>query len=276
MANQTLISVLNNSDNTSFMHSGSNTLYYGLNGYGITWSYFLIHIAMILTAGAGILLNTAALRIVRSESCVNDGSKIFISHLATSDIFNGIICIYNAFYNLVHFKNYYECAFRTGLSTCINLNSSLHLLSLTFDRYFKIIHPYKYVRLFTETRMKLFSSCTWVVSITLGLLPILGWRLPSFNGLLYCSYFGVLDKQYLSLMCVLFFFIYFMLFYCYICIICAAWNQRRRIMVSLNDASAYTSWNTKALWWAPTKTVLILITFYSCCWLPIGMFTSYF
>ena len=256
--------------NESYSQSDS-VIYFGVNGYGITWSYFLTHLVLVIVAGTGILLNTVALQIVHIKSPFNDVSQIFISHLAMSDIFNGIICIYVVLYNLIHYKNYYECAFRTGLTTCINLNSSIHILSLTFDRYFKIMHPYKYVQLFTEKRMKVFSSSAWIFAAVLGMMPILGWRRPPLHGITYCSYFGVLETRYLTLMCILFYTILLAMLYCYFSIICVAWNQKKKVIDRPRDRkAAYDYRNTKALWWAPTKTVIILISFYSCCWLPTG------
>ena len=73
------------------------------------------------------------------------------------------------------------------------------------------------------------------------------------------------------LMFSLFFGIMLMMFYCYISILCVAWNQRRRVIDPLNGKKrGYDHRNTKALWWAPTKTVMILITIYCCCWMPTG------
>ena len=250
----------------------TSMLYYGVNGFEITWIYLFTHLVLLIVAGIGIFLNTVALKIVSIKSPLHDASHNFISHLAMSDIFIGIICIYTVLYNLIHYKNYYECALRTGIATCMNLNSSIHLLFLTFDRYFKIMYPYKYVQYFhNEKRMKILSRCAWLFAGILGLLPIFGWRRPPINGTTYCSYFGVLDRRYLMLVSSLFFAIMLTMFYCYINIICVAWNQRKNVTATPKDAkSSYDHRNTKALWWAPTKTVIILITFYSCCWMPTG------
>ena len=216
------------------------------------------------------MLNAVALKIVSIKSPLGDVSNNFISHLAMSDTFIGIICVYNVLYNLIHYKNYYECALRTGIATCITLNSSIHLLFFSFDRYFKIMHPLKYIKYFSnENRLKIFSRCTWLFAGILGLLPILGWCQPPTNGMKCCSYFGVLDKQYLILMTSLFFGIMLMMFYCYISILCVAWNQRRKDFQSNNQNSCGRR-NTKAHRWAPTRTVMILITVYSCCWMPTG------
>ena len=252
--------------------TSSLVLYYGLNGFGVSWSYFLINIVLVIVAGTGIFLNTVALKIVSVKSPFHDASHNFISHLAKSDLVIGVICIYNALYNLIHYKNYYECALRSGIATCVALNSSIHLLFLTFDRHFKIMHPYKYCKYFSnEERLNLISRCMWLFAGILGVLPILGWRRPPIHGFEYCSYFGVLDRGYLMLMFGLFFGIMLVMFYCYISILWVAWNQRRKLIKPHKTwESGYNHRNTKALWWGPTKTVMILITLYCCCWLPTG------
>ena len=256
---------------TDYTVTNPSVLYYGVNGYGITWGYFLTHLALILVAGAGLFLNTMALKIVHIKSPLSDVSQTCISHLARSDICTSIVCLYLVLYNLVHYKNYFECAFRTGVCTCILLNSSVHLLSLTFDRYFKIMFPYKYVQLFTENKMKVFSVSAWIFSCILGLLPIIGWRQPPTRGINYCSYFGVLEMNYLTVVCILFFTIMFMISFCYISILCVAWSHRRSITcVSKGTKGSYTARNTLSLWWSPTKTIIVLITFYTGCWLPSG------
>ena len=252
--------------------ASKSVLYYGVNGFGITWIYCFTHIVLLVIAGFGIFLNAVALKIVSVKSPFHDASHNFISHLAMSDIFIGVICIYNVLYNLIHYKNYYECALRTGIASCMVLNSSIHLLFLTFDRYFKIMHPYKYVQFFNnDRRLKILSRCTWLFAAVFGLLPILGWRRPPMTGTTYCSYFGVLDRGYLITMFSLFFVIMLIMFYCYISILCVAWNQRRSVIETPKERrSGYDHRNTKALWWAPTKTVIILITLYCCCWIPVG------
>ena len=269
-------SLTNYNNETSDEIISTSVLYSGLNGFGITWIYFITNVVLLIVAGTGLFLNAVALKIVSIKSPLQDASHNFISNLALSDYFIGVICIYNALYNLIHYKNYYECTFRSGIGTCMALNSSIHLLFLTFDRHFKIMHPYKYIQYFSnEKRLKTFSRCTWLFAGILGVLPILGWRRPPVYGIEHCSYFGVLDRGYLMLMFSLFSGIMLIMFYCYISILCVAWNQRRRVIRSPEDKkSGYDHRNTKALWWAPTKTVMILITLYCCCWMPTGKNTK--
>lgn len=177
-------------------------LYYGMNGFGITWTYLLLHFGLVLVAVVGILLNSFAIWALRGKDSDMDVSIIFISNLAFSDIICDVMGIYLAMYNLIHYKNYYECAFRIGVVTGINFNCVLQLLALTLDRYCKIIHPYKYVHIFKAKPAKIFCMCAWLLSGTLCLLPILGLRQPPKHGVNYCSFFGIMKNTYLILMTV--------------------------------------------------------------------------
>lgn len=236
-------------------------LYYGMNGFGITWTYLLLHLGLVLVALVGILLNSFAIWSLRDKDSDLDVSIIFISNLAFSDIISDVMGIYLALYNLIHYKNYYECAFRIGLATGINFNCVLQLLALTLDRYCKIIHPYKYVHIFKAKPAKIFCMCAWLLSGTLCLLPVLGLRQPPIHGVNYCSFFGIMKNAYLILMTVCFYAVFLILVYSYYRILWASWEQSRRF----NQLPT-----TKQLWWKPTKTVLILIVFYCICWIPLG------
>ena len=266
------MSAVMDSKNGTFNDTSSSVLYYGVNGFRVTWDYFLINIVLFFVAGAGIILNAIALKIVSTKSPLRDVSHNFISHLAMSDIFVGLICIYTVLYDLTGNRNYYECCFRTGIVTCISLNSSIHLLLITFDRYFKIKHPFKYIKYFSnEKRLRLLSVSTWLFAATLGLLPILRWRRPPIHGVEYCSYFGVLPKQYLIFMTSLYFTILFIMLYCYISIVYVA-CKRRNSQSDGDKVARSNSQRRKAVWWGPTRTMIILITLYLCCWMPTGNF----
>ena len=272
-----MFSVMDSKNGTLNDTTSSSALYYGVNGFGVTWDYFLINIVLFFVAGTGIILNAIALKIVSTKSPLHDVSHNFISHLAMSDIFVGLICIYTVLYHLIDYKNYYECCFRTGIATCICLNSSIHLLLITFDRYFKIKHPFKYIKYFrNEKRLRILSLSTWLFAGTLGLLPILGWRRPPIHGVEYCSYFGVLPKPYLTLMTSLFFTILLIMLYCYISIVYVACKQRKDVKWQSggDQAARSSSQRRKAVWWGPTRTVIILISLYLCCWMPTGKYTT--
>ncbi|XP_045198821.2 adenosine receptor A3-like [Mercenaria mercenaria] len=236
-------------------------IYYGVNGFGISWTYLIVHIVLATVAVVGITLNSFTLWALRGKDSGLDVSIIFISNLAFSDVINGVICVYLVTYNLIHYKNYYECAFRTGVIIGMNFNSALQLLALTFDRYFKIIYPYRYVRIFKDKRAKVFCVCAWLLSTILCLLPILGLRQPPIHGLEYCSFFGVQTDTYLILMAVCFYTIFLMAAFCYYRILSVSFALTKRFRQQQT---------TKQLWWKPTKTVLILIVFYFVCWVPLS------
>lgn len=239
----------------------SSVLYFGLNGYGITWIYVIVHIFMALVALLGIFLNVFSLFVINRKEHGTDMSIIFISNLACSDFVYDIWGLYLVLYNMVHYKNYYECAFRFGLAIGICFNSLLQLLALTVDRFTKIIYPYQYVRIFKERSANIFCVLSWSFSGLFGLLPLLGVRKPMTHGTAYCSFFGVLDDFYLILVTTLFCLVFVMLIACYIRIWWASFTQSKHM---------YGPGRIRHLWLSPTKTIVILIVFYCLCWFPLG------
>lgn len=245
-------------------HSDS-VFYHGLSGFGITWSYLLVHLLLLLVGFLGFVLNTFCFITLRHKESWLDISVIFITNLACSDIIMDMVCIYIVIYNLVHYKNYYECAFRLGLVTGIALNSALQLLGLTLDRYFKILHPYKYVRIFSESSAKIYCALSWLISSVISLLPIFGLRRPPDCGLEYCSFFGVLTDEFLIVNIVCFYSTIVCMLFCYVRIMSVAWTQNKECAKKRI---------TKHLWWKPTKTVMVLLMFYVLCWLPMSKYSN--
>ena len=259
MLNETNISVGYDIDSNDKL-----VIYYGVNGFGISWTYLVIHIVLASVAFVGFSLNSFTLWALRGKDSGLDVSIIFILNLAISDVINDVMCVYLVLYNLIHYKNYYECAFRTGVLIGINFNSALQLLALTLERYFKIIYPYKYVYIFKEETAKLFSACAWILSTVLSLLPIFGLRQPPIHGTDYCSFFGVQTDGYLILMTVCFYMVMLIVSLCYYKILSVSFAQTRK---------CFDKQTTKHLWWKPTKTVLILFLFYFACWVPLSKYT---
>lgn len=238
-----------------------DALYYGLNGFGITWTYLFVHIVLATVGLVGIVFNCITLWALRGKDTGLDVSIIFIRNLACSDIINDVMCIYLVCYQLIHYKNYYECAFRMGVLSGMNFNSSQQLLALTLDRYVKIIHPYKYVSIFKEHTAKVYCVWAWSISATLCLLPVIGIRRPPSHGIDYCSFFGVMADSYLITIISCFVFVFLVLVFAYYRILSASWKQIKK---------CGRQQGMKQLWWKPTKTVLILIVFYCICWIPLG------
>ena len=55
--------------------TSTDVFYYGVNGFGITWTYFIVNIVLLIVAGIGIVLNGFALKIVSFKFPLGDVSN---------------------------------------------------------------------------------------------------------------------------------------------------------------------------------------------------------
>ena len=202
-------------------------LYYGFNGYGITWFYLGINILTFFVAVIAITLNVVIVYILFGRDFREDVSCIFISHQALSDFLSSVLLLYNVIYNLIHFKLYYECAVRFGFVNGVFMNSSFILLALTSERYGKIMLPYKYGNIVTAKRAKILMNSSWLFSVVYCQAPLFGWNQNTSEE--YCRYFGVFTKDFLLMYCVLLSTMSFLVFLMYCHILYIAYKQRKTI-----------------------------------------------
>ncbi|XP_033740637.1 cannabinoid receptor 1-like [Pecten maximus] len=160
---------------------------------------------------------------------------------------------------------------------CILFNSSFNLFALTFDRYVKITAPYIYWRIFEEERAKMFTIVVWCFTIILALVPLAGWHTKQKSN--YCGYFGVFSRAYLIVLLslVLIGFLLLCVMYIHILIIASAKSSQTQIfrerMIQIQGAGVCRPRNpVKALWWKPTKIILIIIGINVLCYTPVGIY----
>lgn len=253
-------------------------LYKGLNGYGVTLCYLLMNVIVASIGIVILFLNSYAAYVMSCKPHNWDVTYVFVTNLAISDALCGLFTIYNIFYNLIHYKIFYECLFRFGILNCIIFNSSLNLFALTFDRYVKIISPYYYWRIFEESRAKLFTIVTWILTLTLTLIPLAGLHKSQRSD--YCSYFGVFSRAYLIVLVsvVLLGLVLMCLMYIHILIIASVKRSRtqtfREGVLRVHGSGLRRTRNpATGLWWKPTKLILIIIGINILCFTPAGKFS---
>ncbi|CAC5372504.1 ADORA1 [Mytilus coruscus] len=247
------------------MTDDNYVLWYGLNGYGITCFYLGINILIFVVAIVAVLLNGIIIYILFGRDFREDVSCIFISHLALSDFLSAVLLFYNVIYNLIHFKHFYECAIRFGLVNGVFLNSSVILLSLTAERYAKILLPFKYASLITPEKAKYFMISSWVVCLVICQAPLFGWNQDTSEE--YCRYFGVFTKNFLLIYCAIMYMMSFLVFLMYCHILCIAFKQNNKIRRA--DHRQINKRHTH-IWWKPTKTAMIIVGINVVSWLPSG------
>jgi hypothetical protein len=77
--------------------------------------------------------------------------------------------------NLIR-NNYYICLIAYAFIMSGMLMSVSILLSISIDKYIYIFKPYSYQKIITKCRCLLWISSLWLISILVGLLPLLGWN----------------------------------------------------------------------------------------------------
>ena len=251
------------------MMSDSGVLFYSFNGFKVTGGYFAICLIATLIALFTIILNGIVIHTMLCHRRAKTLSDYFLSNMAISDLSSGIILMYVTSYSLLQYQILPECLFRYGQTHGVFISATLHRAAFTVDRFIKLIFPLHYFRILNKTAVIAISVLIWIISLTIGFLPLLGWRneVQLDNGNLTCRYFGVLTNGYLALVqsllttsALLMVILYIMIFY-------VARKHAKSIAAQLGGFETSKSYLDKhSLKLA--KTVWIVVGISNICWLP--------
>ncbi len=156
---------------------------------------FILFIIGILLSVLVIILNTVVtLTILSSIKLRSFITNIFLLNLSIADFLSGCSflypCVMNILieYAIVNYNsnlltrlnlirnNYYICLIAYAFIMSGMLMSVSILLSISIDKYIYIFKPYSYQKIITKRRCLLWISSLWLISILIGLLPLLGWN----------------------------------------------------------------------------------------------------
>lgn len=99
-------------------------------------------------------------------------------------------------------RNEFEvCLYLTAIAIGLFISSILSLIAVTVDRYRAICYPITYRNSTGTFSTKIIIICCWVLGITFGLLPAMGWNSSQYEG--ECTLAAVLDFNYLMACCVI-------------------------------------------------------------------------
>ena len=156
---------------------------------------FILFIFGIVLSLLVIILNSiVTLTILSSLKLRSLMTNIFLLNLSIADFLSGCSFLYPCLMNiLVEYavvnynsllltqlnsirNNYYVCLIAYAFIMCGMLMSVSILLSISIDKYIYIFKPYSYQKILTKRRCLLWISSLWLISILIGLLPLLGWN----------------------------------------------------------------------------------------------------
>ena len=75
------------------------------------------------------------------------------------------------------------CSYFAFVATTGGLSNINHLLLLSGERFFAMVHPYKYDRIVSPRKVNIALLVSWMLSATTSALPLFGWSSYSMEGI---------------------------------------------------------------------------------------------
>ncbi|KAL0965396.1 hypothetical protein UPYG_G00280730 [Umbra pygmaea] len=228
--------------------------------------------------------------------CINSNlhsiTNFFVVSLAVADIAVGLLAIPFAITISTGFcANFYGCLFIACFVLVLTQSSIFSLLAIAVDRYIAIKSPLRYNGLVTAGRAQGIIAVCWVLSVGIGLTPMLGWN-KGMNvtnsssgtcpqGMTECLFEGVVTLEYM---------VYFNFFGCvlvplvamlaiYARIFMAARRQLRLMDMKLihmhTPAVGTASRSTLQKEVHAAKSLAIIVGLFVICWLPLHIINCF-
>ncbi|XP_071338103.1 adenosine A2a receptor a [Trachinotus anak] len=237
----------------------------------------------LLIAVFSVLGNVLVCWAVCLNSNLQSITNFFVVSLAVADIAVGVLAIPFAIVISTGFcSNFYGCLFIACFVLVLTQSSIFSLLAIAIDRYIAIKIPLRYNSLVTGQRARGIIAICWVLSIIIGLTPMMGWhKLPESSnstcppGLMKCLFEEVVVMEYM---------VYFNFFACvliplllmlaiYLCIFMAARHQLKLIEVKAVHGEKSRSTLQKEV--QAAKSLAIIVGLFVVCWLPLHIINCF-
>ncbi|XP_056233462.1 adenosine A2a receptor a [Seriola aureovittata] len=237
----------------------------------------------LLIAVFSVLGNVLVCWAVCLNSNLQSITNFFVVSLAVADIAVGVLAIpFSIVISTGFCSNFYGCLFIACFVLVLTQSSIFSLLAIAIDRYIAIKIPLRYNSLVTGQRARGIIAICWVLSIIIGLTPMMGWhKLPGSSnstcspGLMKCLFEEVVVMEYM---------VYFNFFACvliplllmlaiYLCIFMAARHQLKLIEVKAVHGEKSRSTLQKEV--QAAKSLAIIVGLFAVCWLPLHIINCF-
>ncbi|XP_068165846.1 adenosine A2a receptor a [Antennarius striatus] len=247
----------------------------------ITVTFILYIVLELLIAVFSMLGNVLVCWAVCLNSNLQSITNFFVVSLAVADIAVGILAIPFSIVISTGFCSYFfGCLFIACFVLVLTQSSIFSLLAIAIDRYIAIKIPLRYNSLVTGQRAQGIIAICWVLSIVIGLTPMMGWHKQSKStnstvcppGLMKCLFEEVVLMEYM---------VYFNFFACvliplllmlaiYLCIFMAARHQLKLIEVHGEKSRSTLQKEVQA-----AKSLAIIVGLFVVCWLPLHIINCF-
>ncbi|XP_017290081.2 adenosine receptor A1 [Kryptolebias marmoratus] len=131
----------------------------------------------VVIAVSSVVGNVMVVWAVRINRSLRDTTFCFIVSLALADIAVGALVIPLAITISIGLQtHFYSCLLFACTVLVLTQSSILALLAIAIDRYLRVKIPMSYKRVVTPRRAGTAVLLCWLVSIIVGLMPMLGWN----------------------------------------------------------------------------------------------------
>ncbi|XP_060115002.1 adenosine receptor A2b [Heteronotia binoei] len=114
---------------------------------------------------------------VAINSTLKNATNYFLVSLAVADIAVGLLAIPFAItISIGFYTDFHCCLFLACFVLVLTQSSIFSLLAVAVDRYLAIKIPLRYKSLVTGKRARALIAVLWLLSFSIGLLPLMGWN----------------------------------------------------------------------------------------------------
>ncbi|XP_072356732.1 G-protein coupled receptor 12-like [Scyliorhinus torazame] len=190
---------------------------------------------------------------------------LLIGSLATADLLAGLGLIVH-FVFLYCIRSEVVGLVTVGLLVASFTASVSSLLAITIDRYLSLYNALTYYSERTVTRTYIMLILTWTVSISLGLLPVLGWN--CLKDISMCSIVKPLTKNNLIILSISFFMVFGMMLQLYMQICKIVCRHAHQIALQRHFlATSHYVTTRKGI-----STLAVILGAFAICWLPFAIY----
>ncbi|XP_058250118.1 G-protein coupled receptor 12 [Tachysurus vachellii] len=187
---------------------------------------------------------------------------VLIGSLAFADLLAGLGLILN-FIFIYMFNTEFVTLVSVGLLIAAFSASVLNILAITVDRYLSLYNALTYNTERTMTFTYVMVVFIWLVCITLGLLPVLGWNCLQDEA--HCSICRPVTKNNAVVLAVTFLLVFALMMQLYLQICKIAFRHAQQIAVQHQFMAIST---TKGV-----STLSAILCTFAACWMPFAMYS---
>uniref|UniRef100_A0A3Q3E139 Adenosine receptor A2 n=1 Tax=Labrus bergylta TaxID=56723 RepID=A0A3Q3E139_9LABR len=241
----------------------------------------------LLIAVFSVLGNVLVCWAVCLNSNLQTITNFFVVSLAVADIAVGVLAIpFSIVISIGFCSNFYGCLFIACFVLVLTQSSIFSLLAIAIDRYIAIKLPLRYNSLVTGERARGIIAVCWVLSIIIGLTPMMGWNKQQSDNksddnsscppnLMKCLFENVVVMEYMVyfnfLVCVLIPLL--LMLAIYLCIFMAARRQLKLMEVKALHGERSRSTLQKEV--QAAKSLAIIVGLFAVCWLPLHIINCF-